>query len=117
MITDAFNSTYTSTSNEVEGSSSNDTIRLIIKYLATTEGIDWEDDYSCYDEKCLSSTFWKDDILDFLEDKMKASIYSFRIPVINKYECVLVMKKKSIRNMFRKVNRISYWTFLSLQDL
>ena len=30
--------------------------------------IDKINEYSCYDDKCLISTFYKDELLDFLED-------------------------------------------------
>ena len=99
MIANAFNQTYTSDNHDV--SNNEEFIRLSIIFFADTDGIDWDENYSCYDSDCLSSTLWKEDILDLLEDELCAQVISFTIPFINKYECVVRMRRQVFDQQFQ----------------
>ena len=43
--------------------------------------------YSCYDDKCLISSYFIDDILDFLEEELKIKGSTYKLPIyLDKYQ-------------------------------
>ena len=58
--------------------------------------------YSCYDDKCLISTFFRDEILDFLSDN-KIKYINYILDDKLKYRIIFKIDKTKFENVFDKL--------------
>jgi hypothetical protein len=69
--------------------------------IANIDDIDFTQNYSCYDDKCLDSTFFIDEMLDFANDQGFTKI-GYKHPKINEFniliECDINEFTKKIKN-------------------
>ena len=69
--------------------------------IANIHDIDFTQNYSCYDDKCIESTFFIDEMLDFANDQGFTKI-GYKHPKINEFniliECDIDEFNKKIKN-------------------
>lgn len=55
---------------------------------ASIDGIDFTQNYSCYDDECLESTFFIDEILDFANEQGFTKI-GYKHPKVNEFNIII----------------------------
>ena len=67
-------------------------MKVIWILRANTKSINFRSYYSEYDDKCLQSTYWMDDIISFIQDNL-GIVQIKKCNYINEYEITFEIQK------------------------
>ena len=84
----------------------NNIVKTTFKWIlkASMEGIDLNKNYGCYDNKCLESTYYIDEMLDFIEDFNKSvKICNVKHQSINEYQITFLCDTEFLTKNKQKI--------------
>jgi len=78
---------------------------------ANLDGLDMSrDDYGCYDDDCLESTFWIDEMLDFIEEELDGQTKKKKLE-LTRYEILFSANANNVYDKFEEMTKFESGRF------